>query len=114
MDHFTKINLDPEGIEWPDGTISKAPVHEKKGRGVDIRKEIPQVNTVYTVTLFMNMGQKLRSLSKISRVTLLLSTSKQTLKWLRLQHLHLLVVGMVMHRVDISSFIVYYIMMWTF
>ena len=60
MANSTKINLDPEEIEWLDGTISKAPVHEKKGRGVDARKEIPQVNTVYMVTLFMNMDQKPR------------------------------------------------------
>ena len=34
----TKINLDPEEIEWPDVTILKAPVNEKKAGLVGIKK----------------------------------------------------------------------------
>ena len=33
MRNGTQINLDPEEIIWPDGTISKAPIHEKGPRG---------------------------------------------------------------------------------
>ena len=37
----TQINLDPEEIIWPDGTISKAPDHEKGPRGGRKRKNSP-------------------------------------------------------------------------
>ena len=38
MSNGTKINLDPEEITWPDGTVTKPPSHEKKGKG---RKKNP-------------------------------------------------------------------------
>ena len=58
MANGTKINLDPEEIEWPDGMISKAHLMKRKAGGWP-QKKILQVNTVYTATLFMNMGRKL-------------------------------------------------------
>ena len=72
MANGTKINLDPEEIEWPDGTISKAPLNEKKGRGGGHKKKILQVNMVSTAALFMNMGRKLRLISKIYQIAQLL------------------------------------------
>ena len=46
MANGTKINLDPEEIAWPDGTVTKPPSHDKKGKGTR-KKNLNSKHSVY-------------------------------------------------------------------